>query len=63
MNRSDVLRDLYEALEMLDARQASRPATVAIDLRDADGGLLNARLSHHEPRVALRTDWDLGGAR
>lgn len=77
MNRAEALRDLYEALDLLDASQASGTAsgtatgaaarvadpTVTVDLRDADRGLLARNLGRPAPRVALGADWERGTTR
>lgn len=74
MNRAEALRDLYEALDMLDARQvdsmpwstasvATEPDPFTVDLRDADGGLLARDLGRPLPRVSYGADWERGAAR
>lgn len=74
MNRAEALRDLYEALDMLDASQAggavwstgsvaAEPEPFTVDLRDADGGLLARDLGRGRPRVAHAADWERGTAR
>jgi hypothetical protein len=62
MSSTAALRDLYEALEMLDAQQTGRSSDRGLDLRDTSGPVTAGSVSRSS-RTAVGSDWDANPSR
>lgn len=62
MSSTAALRDLYEALEMLEAQQTGRRGDRGLDLRDNTGPVTAAAVTA-TARAVVGADWDANPSR